>query len=72
LFFIRCLLNDIRYKNQLKKVTINTADLDNIKSTNGLYSYQKDLVKFTIFIKHQDITDCRRYLARVLVNILLG
>jgi site-specific recombinase XerD len=53
-------------------MTINIADLDSIKSTNGLYSYQKDLVKFTIFIKHQNISECRRYLARVLANILLG
>jgi hypothetical protein len=43
-----------------------------MKSINGMDSYQNDLVKFSIFLKHSDIKESRQYMAKNLVKLLLG
>mgnify|MGYP000961176064 CR=1 FL=1 len=55
LLFINCLMKSINFKTQLKKLTSNLAEIDKMKSINGLRSYQKDLVKFSVFMKHHDV-----------------
>jgi hypothetical protein len=48
-------MKSINFKTQLKKLTSNLAEIDKMKSINGLRSYQKDLVKFSVFMKHNDV-----------------
>jgi hypothetical protein len=65
-------MEDIAYKNQIKPILHNLTDIDETKMVNGLPSCKKELMKFSIFSKHNSIQECRSYLAKLISKVLIG
>jgi len=46
--------------------------MDKIKTIKGFDSCQKDIVKFTVVLKHHEVADCKNYLAKIFTKMIFG